>query len=123
MAQLDKGSDRYTFLRQLHNCLQDMSENYVRIYRWLYPALILAFGFGLLYSDLMAMLVPRLQEQLPNFSFTGGIPSCLQYAVVLMALVCGLFARRIYQEDVGLIYGPLLNKLQEMLEEMKELRA
>ncbi|MEL7421897.1 MAG: hypothetical protein AAFN81_02850 [Bacteroidota bacterium] len=121
LAQIDKGQNSYEFLQRLHSTLQSMLDTYARIYRWLYPLIILLFGFGLLYSEFAAKITVKLVEQFPGLSLTFGVPTWVQLGIILFALAFGVFSKRIYLEDVGLVYGPLLRKLDEMLADMAHL--
>ncbi len=119
LAQIDKGENSYQYLTKLKLTLQEMMENYIHIYRWVYPAIILLFSFGMLNSSYS---VEVIAEQFPGVSTILGVPTAMFVCIMLFALTFSVLAKRIFQEDVGLIYGPLLRKLEEMITDMEHLR-
>lgn len=119
LAQIDKGVNSYQYLTKLQATLEQMMDNYVPIYRWMYPAIILLFSIGMLNSNFSGKV---LAEQFPGVSTILGVPTALFICIFIFALTFSVLAKRIYQEDVGLIYGPLLRKLEEMIADMEHLR-
>lgn len=122
LKQINKGLSSYHFLLELHLNLQRMTNTYARIYQWLYPVIVLIFGFGLLYSRIGMAVWQKVGDEFPGASQYFGLPSVAFYAVLGFAAVVALCAKPLYRIDIGLIYGPILNKLEEMKNEIELLK-
>ena len=122
LAQIDKGQNSYQYLQSLYDTLQEMMDNYARIYRWVYPSIILLFGFGLVYSTFANNLIDEVDEPFSGWSAIYGVPTGTLVFIVLVAASFSIFSKQIFKEDVGVIYGRLLNKLEELLADMEHLR-
>jgi hypothetical protein len=120
LAKLDKGQSSYDYLSAFQSWIEDSIVKYGSLYRFVYPIMILSFYFGLWFSDSFIEVRQRVAENSDNHIF--GMHMHTTIIMLSLALVMGLFAKRIHREDVMLIYGGILKKLNGAIAEMDELR-
>lgn len=119
LEKIDKGQSSYMFLKSLKAWIDQSIERYGKMYRVVYPALILAFYFGIWFSDSFAGMRQKVSEHSDLFF---GLPLSTTILFLAFALLMGIFSRSIHRKDVQTIYGGILNKLDSSLAEMEELR-
>lgn len=118
MRKIDREGNCYQYLVAFNEWLQAAIDQYVNIYRYFYPILFAFCGIRLCYSDLFTSF----------FSDIGlkgealGIPTVALIIIGVLSLVIGFFGGTIYRADVKLAYGRELDKLEELIVDMEELR-
>lgn len=121
LKQIDKGQDSYTYLNSFKNWINRSIERYGKMYRVIYPVLLLTFYFGFWFSD---FLDGKRQEVAQNTSdMIFGLHIYSTVIVLFAAILMSVFSKAIHRRDVKAIYGKVMNKLDVALEEMEELRA
>ncbi|TDK50241.1 hypothetical protein [Algoriphagus formosus] len=121
LKQLDKGQSSFEYLSSFREWIQQSIEKYGSLYRIVYPVFILTFYFGLWFSDLLEPIREKVAENSSNLIFGMHVPTTL--LIIGGAIAMGFFAKRIHREDVELMYGKIMGKLDEALQEMEELRT
>lgn len=120
LEKIDKGESSYLFLKSFKVWIEQSIERYGKMYRVVYPMLILTFYFGIWFSDSLADMRQKVSEHSDLFL---GLHLSTTIFVLTLALLMSIFSKTIHRKDVKTIYGGILNKLDSSLAEMEELRA
>lgn len=120
LLKLDKGQSSYEYLSAFRNWIEDSIVKYGSLYRFVYPVVMLSFYFGLWFSDIAAPVRQSASENSNDFFM--GMHTTSTLVMIIAAATMGAFAKRIHREDVKLLYGGILKKLDSALSEMEELR-
>lgn len=120
LYQVRKVDNSYTFLHNFKAWINRSTERYGKMYRWLYPMLMLSVYFGAWYSDSLEGIRTRITAS--GEPLLWGTHQTTTIAVLVFALLMSLFSRTIHRFDVKLIYGRIIKKLDIALEDMEELR-
>jgi hypothetical protein len=120
LEKIDKGQSSYAFLKSFKNWISNNIERYGKMYKAVYPLFILAFYFGIWFSDVFADKRQMVAENSNNVFF--GLHTYTTIFVIIMALLMSLFSKQIHRRDVKIVYGRIIKKLDLALAEMEELR-
>ncbi len=119
LEKIDKGQSSYLFLKSFKVWIDQSIERYGKMYRAVYPILILAFYFGIWFSDSLTNVRQKVSEQSDLFF---GLHLGTTIFVLTFALLMSIFSEYIHRKDVKTIYGGIMNRLDSSLAEMEELR-
>lgn len=119
LHKVRKVDNSYTFLYNFKTWINHSTERYGKMYRWLYPMLLLSFYFGAWYSDLLEDLRNRIIES--GEPLLWGTHQTTTIIILAFALLMTLFSKAIHRLDVKLIYGRIIKKLDTALRDMEEL--
>jgi len=119
LEKIDKAESSYLFLKSFKVWIDQSIERYGKMYRVVYPILILAFYFGIWFSDSLADVRQKVSEHSDLFF---GLHLGTTIFVLSLALLMSIFSKSIHRKDVKTIYGGIMNKLDSSLAEMEELR-
>lgn len=124
LAQIDKGDNSYLYLCALRDTLENIMQSFGQIYRWLYPLILIVFAWGIWQVEIGDFnLQEAVLSAIPDLTLIAGVPLLPAGFVLSMAVVMGVMAERIFQEEVDAVYGRVLDKLHELIADMEELRA
>jgi len=121
LKKLDKGQSSYAYLKSFRNWIENSTERYGKLYRLIYPALILTFYFGIWFSDALSGLREKVAESSNDLFLGVHIYSTIP--IVIGAVLMSVFAKTIHREDIKAIYGGIIGKLDDAIAEMEELRG
>lgn len=121
LEKIDKGQSSYVFLKSFRDWIARSVDRYGNMYRVVYPVLILAFYFGIWFSDVFASMRELVAESTNDLLF--GMHTYTTIGMVVFAAVMGFFSKTIHRRDVEAIYGGIIKKLDLALAEMEALRA
>ena len=119
LDKIDKGVNSLSYLQSFKNWIENSIERYGRMYRVVYPALILIFYFGLWFSDILNSM--RLEVAESSHALIFGMHLYTTLFVLAFAFIMSIFSKAIHRKDVQLIYGGIIRKLNDALADMKEL--
>lgn len=119
LEKIDKAQSSYLFLKSFKVWIEQSIERYGKMYQVVYPILILAFYFGIWFSDSFADVRQKVSEH-SNLFF--GLHLGTTIFVLTLALLMSIFSKSIHRKDVKTLYGGIMNKLDSSLAEMEELR-
>jgi len=120
LERIDKGQSSYTFLKSFKDWIYRSIERYGKMYKIVYPTLILTFYFGIWFSDMFATTREIVAENSNDLFF--GLHTYTTIIIIIGAASMSIFSKAIHRKDVKTIYGGILNKLDLALAEMEELR-
>lgn len=119
LEKIDKGQSSYLFLKSFKVWIDQSIERYGKMYRVVYPVLILTSYFGIWFSDSLIDVRQNVSEHSDLFF---GLHLGTTIIVLTLAILMSIFSKSIHRKDVRTIYGGILNKLDISLAEMEELR-
>ncbi|GAA4836968.1 hypothetical protein [Algivirga pacifica] len=122
IVAIDKGKNSYDYLKNFDAALKTNREMYARLYRFFYPAVFLAMMLGFVYSAYGDRIIGQILFKFPDLWVVAGVPAVILGPIILIASFMMLFSRKIFEWDVKIVYGRVLMKLEEMIEDMEELR-
>jgi hypothetical protein len=122
MKEIDKNQNSYQYIKEVDTWINEVISGYTRMYRILYPAFVLIFTFGIWFSSFGDEMFKEMKLNSPDLSLLFGVPLIWVLAVILFAVLSSLLAGPIYKFDLNLVYGRVFKKLNELLEDMEELR-
>jgi hypothetical protein len=119
LEEIDKGENSLRYLQSFKDWIENSIEHYGRMYRVVYPALILIFYFGLWFSNILSNLRLKVAESSDDLIF--GMHLYTTLFVLAFALIMSIFSKVIHRKDVQIIYGGIIRKLNDALADMKDL--
>lgn len=122
LEKIDKGESSYQYLRAFDDWLKRSMDTFTRLYRYFYPLFFLAFAIGFWFSKWGEMVQEKVLEGSDTLMFWG-VPVYWLAGVALVAVLIGLLSGRMYRFDIQLAYGREIQKLEDMIADMEELRA
>lgn len=112
----------YDYLTVFRSWISDQMSKNIKLARYYYPVSILAASAIIWFSEGRNEVLEELLLNFPDIPMFFGIPLFFALPVLVITLLMGIFAGRIYRLDVGLIYGRVLRRLDEILRDLEELR-
>ncbi len=119
LNELNKGNSSYVYLTTFQAWVESSIEKYGKLYKVIYPTIILSVYFGIWFSSPLEPIRELAYENSKDFIF--GLHSYTTIIVILGALFMSVFSKQIHRKDVELLYGKILLKLNETINDMKEL--
>lgn len=119
LRKITKTQSSFDYLMAFDKWLMSAINQYVRLYRFFYPALFALCSLRLCYSN-------DAQTLLADWQLLGdsGHPSAVLFAAIaIVSIVLGIVGGRIYRADVTLVYGREIKKLKALIREMEILRS
>jgi len=120
LVKIEKGQSSYAFLKSFKGWIANSIDQYGRMYRLVYPVLILTFYFGIWFSDVFESMRTTVAENSTDLIL--GLHIYTTILVLISAVLMSVFSKAIHKRDVKTIYGGILKKLDLALAEMEELR-
>ena len=128
LEYIDKNTSSYTYLTQFDQWVKDMITLNTKLSKFFYPYVFIAMVSGFWFLDLNEdiagnMFVHEILNVFPNTYLVFGIPLFLILIFILCLGLLAYFGGKIGKWDINLVYGGILNRLEELLTDMKELQA
>lgn len=121
LEQIDKSGSSYNYLRSFDGWLKRFLSVYSRVYRFFYPLFLLVFMVGFWFSKEGLEVQAKVLND-PEIMTMFGVPLYLLIPSAIALILLGIFSSRIYKFDMKLAYGYEMRKLEEIIEDMEELR-
>ncbi len=119
---INHGMSSYDYLKSFDNWRKDVILFFTKVYRFFYPILTITVGIGACYSNIGKLIIAKALEQIPDLQLVYGIPLYWLIGVLIYAAMLSLFAKQIYHFDINLVYKHMFKRLEEMIEDMEELK-
>lgn len=128
LHKIDKNMNSYQYLKSFDDWLKEMISLNQKFARVLYPLILLSiiagFWFGTIGEDIPGdFFVNKLIVQYPEMLLVFGIPIYLLLGLMFIMALLAFTAGQIFKWDLYIIYGRVIEKLDEILKDMEELRA
>jgi len=119
---LDKNVSSYEYLKSFNNWLKNLMAGYSKLYSFFYPALFLSIALQFRFSEICQIAINGFVHDYPDTIMLFATPLYLLLAVAVIASLLFYFSGTLYRVDFNSIYGRILNKLEELINDMEELR-
>ncbi len=128
LEEIDYHKSSYEYLRSFNKWLQEQLAINRKMARLYYPLFFLSIVIGFWFVDaegvsLGERLVGEVLYGFPDTYLVNGIPLIGIALVLVIAGMLALFGGRIYLLDVKIIYGRQFKKIEELLNDLEELRS
>jgi len=122
LMKIDKNSCSYEYIKTFDHWMKEQMNVNAKIARYYYPLFFLFMILGFWFSSDIQELLREILGKPHQIYLLHGIPVFWVLGLVIIMGLLAVFGKRIYKFDVGLVYGRVFRKLDEMLEDMEELR-
>ncbi|NQY27916.1 MAG: hypothetical protein HRT69_00420 [Flavobacteriaceae bacterium] len=124
---IDKNTSSYEYLSSFDKWVKDMIAVNSKLSTFLYPYVFLAMVLGFWFIDIDGTIlgdrfINGFVSEFPTTSLVNGFPILLLIPFFLVIGILAFFGGKIGKWDINLIYGGILNKLEDLLSDMEELR-
>jgi len=126
LKALDKSVNSYEYLHSFNGWLKGLVKTYGRFYRWFYPLYFPAVALGMLFSDrwiqdLEGSPIDLVMSDSETWLVLG-VPMVVVIPLTLLVVISALFSKKLYEVDMKMVYGRLMNRIEEISEDIEELR-
>ncbi len=126
MEKIDKSLSSFEYLKTFDNWLKETTVGLTKIYRFFYPLYFLGLILGILYTNFFELfigdtLINKIMSN-PDTKILFGLPIYWVIPIVLLLALLSFLGGSIYKVDLKAVYGPTMNKLEELISDMEELR-
>lgn len=122
-SKLDKTAPSYDYIIEFYDILQRQLIEYANLYRWMYPLMLALILLQAAYSDAAQLAITDWQRDDTSLTMLWGVPMIIWGAIGIICAAVSVAAKRIYAWDVDLYYGRQFEKLDEIVMELKSLKA
>ncbi len=127
LEKIDKGASIYQYLKTFNEWIKKQVAINKRFSRFMYPIIFLSMIIGLWFIDaegipLGERLVGEVLYGFPDIYLIQGIPLIVIIVILLIVGLLAFFGGRIYLWDLNLIYGRVFKKLEELMNDIEELK-
>ena len=122
MQTLDQGATSLDYLKSFDRWLKDAFSKGEKIIRFTYPLYFLIAMSTIWSVWEKGELTSKIYQKYPDVVFIGSVPLFAWVIAGVATLLMLYFSDRIYRWDIGLMYGRVLDKLEETIAEMEKLK-
>lgn len=128
LKKIDKNKTSYQYLKSFSNWMNYKNQVNIKIARIFYPCLFLSmvFGFWFLHingKSLGEAAVNHLVSSFPDTYLVSGIPLWGIIGVIIITCLLAILGKQLYKWDINLVYGHVVEKLNELIADMEELQS
>ncbi len=120
---IDKSENSYKYMKDFNQWTKHQITHYTRLYRFVYPMFLLSFPIGIWFSDKKQAALAELQLMFPDSVSLSGVPITVIALLILMTVILSFSGGALYRFELGLMYGKVITKLEEIIADMEELRS
>ena len=127
LSQIDKNVNSFDYLQSFDKWMKEQTAVNERMSRFLYPLIFLVMAVGFWFGPFGAddpgqALVNEMLVDSPNLTLVFGVPLFFWGIGIAIFILLSILGGKIYRKDLGIVYGRVLKKLDEILADMEELR-
>ena len=123
LNRIDNTISSYEYLKSFDSWMKVQISSYTRLYRYFYPLLFLGLVVGGYFSEYWDLILSDLLIAFPSTTLVMGIPVYILVPVVIITALLGVFGGALYRMDLDLVYGNTIRKLDDIINDMEELRG
>lgn len=124
LKMIDYGNTSLDYLKSFKSWLDKSFNTYGKFYRFFYPIFFATFMLGMAFANIERLeegsFYERYMAGRTDFELFG-LPVWLITILATVTITAYIFGPKIYELDVKSIYGPIMRKLDTLLNEMNEL--
>lgn len=128
LKSIDKNKSSYEYLKSYDIWLKNKITAIAKIYTFAYPAIFLSMVAGFWFLDLGdkgylgEKIGAWILEEFPTTTMVGNAPLVGIILVVVISGLIAFFSKKMYLLDLKALYGNLMEKLDELIQDMEKLR-
>ena len=127
LEEIDKGVSSYQYLKSFNQWIKKQVSINKKMSTFLYPIIFVSMIIGFWFKDaegipLGKRLVNEVLIGFPDIYLIQGIPLIAIIVIILIMALLAFFGGRIYQWDLNLVYGRVFKKLEDLMEDIEELK-
>ena len=122
MKTIDQTNSSYDYLISFNSWRIEAIKGYGKIYRFFYPLFFIALMLGMWHSPVFNKIIRHSIANHPHWELIWGVPQYLLIGSAIFIVFTVLFSGKIYQFDLYLVYGRAFKKLDNLIQDMEELR-
>lgn len=119
---LDQGKNSLEYVKSLHRWLKDVLLKSEKIARVSYPLYILIAVITIASAWNKQGLTLKIHQKFPDFPLVEHIPLFALITGGLLVVLMYCFSVKVFRWEVRLMYGRVIDKLEETIAEMEELK-
>lgn len=128
LEEVDQSVNSYEYLKAFESWLAQQISVNKRMAQFYYPVFFVSIIVGFWFLDmgdqtLGEAIVVGVAQNFPETYFIFGAPIFILIGVFIIGAILARFGGKIYQFDVNLMYGRTFKKLDELINDIEELRA
>lgn len=128
LQSIDKSMSSYEYLNSFNNWMNEQIETNIKIARFMYPLIFLAMVLGFWFKNVEGKflgehLLNKIMTEFPDTFLIFNIPFYGILGVLLVISLLTLFGGKIYKWDFNIVYGRVFRKLNELVNDVEELRS
>ena len=120
LEKIDKNVNSYEYLKSFRDWLKEQISINRRMAGFYYPYIFIALILGFWFSS---FIQDEIIGNTHNIYLVNGIPVYWTISFLLITGLLAIFGGRIYTWEVGVFYGNIINKLEELITDLEELRS
>lgn len=126
LDMIDYHANSYEYLISFNKWLQEQMAINRKMARFYYPLFFLSIIVGFWFVDAEGLplgerLVGEILYGFPDVYLVCGVPLIGIILVLVVAGILALFAGKIYNIDIKIVYGRILNKIDDLILDIEEL--
>lgn len=127
LNQINKNVNSFEYLQSFDHWMKEQISINEKMSRFLYPFIFLVMALGFWFGPFGAddpgqALVNEMLASSPDLTLIFGVPLFFWGIGIGIFTLLGFLGGKIYKKDLGIVYGRVLKKLDEILADMEELR-
>jgi len=122
LIKLDKNQSSYDYIKAFDNWMKEQINVNARMAQYYYPLFFIITMLGFWFSDDFQELISEILGKPHQIYLVNGIPVFWVLGLIIITGLLAYFGKQIYKFDLGLVYGRVLKKLDELITDMEELR-
>ncbi|WP_350293959.1 hypothetical protein [uncultured Croceitalea sp.] len=120
--KINKTATSYEYLIKFRNQLNKLIGLNMRFNRFVYPICMLVASIILWFSYGREAIMEKLFLKFPDMVLINGIPVYFLIAVLILSVLLSVFSAKIYKWEVNLFFKNLIDELEEIIQQMEELK-
>jgi hypothetical protein len=127
LNKIDKNTSSYEYLSAFNTWVKNMIALNSKLSTFMYPYIFIAMTLGFWFIQIEEkilgnILINGIVSEFPTTYLINGFPILLLIPFFLAIGVIAFFGSKIGKWDINLVYGRILNRLENTLSDMEELR-
>lgn len=127
LNKIDKSESSYHYIKAFDNWMKQQVSVNRKMARFYYPLFFLSIALGFWHyhfdgKPLGEAVTNQLVSNYPGIDLVFGVPVFIILGVIVLMALLAYLGGRIYNWDLKVVYGGVLEKLDEIIADMEELR-
>jgi ABC-type uncharacterized transport system permease subunit len=123
LKEIDLNKNSYQYLKAFNDWMKQKIAVYTRVYTIFYPLFFLSFVFGFWFSKERDATLADILGKVPESYTLFGMPIFIVAIIVFITGLLAYFGGALYRFDLNIVYGRVLKRLDEIVDDLEELRA